>query len=96
MANRTRTIFRKALIIALLKESQLSVKEIAQKASCSISYVYHLRSKINSPAPAVKPVSEPVQFELAFDDEPKRTLPAWSFWVGAAVCAVSVAYFLFA
>ena len=37
---------RKQLVIKLLEEGNLSVKEIAEKADCTVGYVYNIRCEV--------------------------------------------------
>jgi predicted DNA-binding protein YlxM (UPF0122 family) len=37
---------RKQLVIKLLEEDNLSVKEIAEKADCTVGYVYNIRCEV--------------------------------------------------
>lgn len=71
--------FRKALIVSLIQQGELTNKQIAAQAKCSVGYVGSLRWKLKKSAQPLPPapVIEPIELE------PLPAVPAWLVALGA-------------
>ena len=87
---------REPLIIMLLKEGKLSIKEIAEKANCTTGYVYNIRTEwLLQKAQTEKFVSkmEQINKEIESINTPKAFSDNWEpkWWQMALMVALGAA-----
>lgn len=72
MKKKQRNPFRKALIVSLIQQGELTNPQIAARANCSVGYVASLRCELKKSARSLPPapVIEPIELEPLSEQAP--------------------------